>query len=473
MLDKISLVWFRQDLRLSDNLALYNACKNKQVMAVYIFDDCAPKPFKIGSASKIWLHHSLAKLDHSLHNKLQIYVGNTVKIISNLAKLYEIEGIYFNTCYEPWHVAQEQNIEHLCKKLTIKFNRYNSNYLFHPSQILKQDSSYYKVFTAYKNKTINFPIRKLVNEHHHQTNFVIDTTRKNTLANLGLIPIAHNWHNKIVEQWHIGEQHAKHKLNKFSTDKVKGYKLGRDYPGKQHTSLLSPHLHFGEISPVQILQHLNSTQNIPSYNTDTNHFINELIWREFSCYLLYHTQTIHQENINTKFNNFPWKNHSLQLTAWRLGKTGYPIIDAGMRELWQTGYMHNRVRMIVASFLVKNLNIHWHKGRDWFWDCLVDADLANNSTSWQWVAGCGVDASPYFRIFNPITQGEKFDGDGLYTKKFIPELKNLPNKYLFRPWEAPQEILQSANIILGTTYPKPIVDITFTRKRALGYLKTI
>jgi deoxyribodipyrimidine photo-lyase len=198
-----------------------------------------------------------------------------------------------------------------------------------------------------------------------------------------------------------------------------------------------------------------------------------VIWREFSCYLLHHFPSLHKDNFNNKFNKFPWKNNLKHLKAWQTGNTGYPIVDAGMRELWQTGYMHNRVRMVAASFLVKNLNLHWHKGRDWFWDCLVDADLANNSASWQWVAGCGVDAAPYFRIFNPITQGEKFDKNGHYTRKFVPELKNIPDKYLFKPWTAPEDILNSSGITLGENYPYPIVDLAITRNQALEAYKRL
>ena len=232
------------------------------------------------------------------------------------------------------------------------------------------------------------------------------------------------------------------KLEDFLHTGLRGYKKGRDYPGRHHTSKLSAHLHFGEISPHHIW---NAVKNIPTshgFQEDIEHFLSELIWREFSCYLLTYYKDLPYDNFQPKFNGFPWEDNALLLKAWQSGNTGYPIVDAGMRQLWQTGYMHNRVRMIVAFFLVKNLMIHWHQGRDWFWECLVDGDLANNSASWQWVAGCGADAAPYFRIFNPILQGEKFDSPGEYTQTFVPELKHLPKEYLFNPWKAPDTVLK-------------------------------
>ena len=278
-----------------------------------------------------------------------------------------------------------------------------------------------------------------------------------------------NGKDKPIEKvWNIGEKAAHSKLDYFIEYKLDSYKTNRDVPKLSHTSMLSAHLHFGEISPIQVWEAVNTTGKLNTKSdSDLEHFLSELIWREFSIYLLYHFENLHKDNFVKKFDNFPWQTNNKLLKAWQQGKTGYPIIDACMRELWQTGYMHNRVRMIVASFLVKNLNIHWHKGRDWFWDCLVDADLANNSASWQWVAGCGADAAPYFRIFNPITQGEKFDKDGEYTKKYLPELKHLPAKYLFKPWQAPDNILKAAKVNLGKDYPLPIVDLPTTREHAL------
>jgi deoxyribodipyrimidine photo-lyase len=233
--------------------------------------------------------------------------------------------------------------------------------------------------------------------------------------------------------------------------------------------MLSPHLHFGEISPNMIWHRVRTS----GQSEDSNHYLSELGWREFSYNLLYYFPQLPNKNLQTKFDRFPWRDNSEHLKKWQDGETGYPIIDAGMRELWETGFMHNRLRMIAGSFLVKNLLIHWHYGKEWFWNCLVDADLASNSASWQWVAGCGADAAPYFRIFNPIAQGQKFDPSGEYTRKFVPELRKLPNKYLFTPWEAPTELLADSGIKLGKDYPYPIVDLKNSRELALDAYSSI
>ncbi len=206
---------------------------------------------------------------------------------------------------------------------------------------------------------------------------------------------------------------------------------------------------------------------------DADRFLSELGWREFSYNLLFNEPTLPTKNLQRKFDNFPWRDDEASLQRWQRGETGYPIVDAGMRELWQTGYMHNRVRMIVGSFLVKNLLLHWSHGARWFWDTLVDADLASNSASWQWIAGCGADAAPYFRIFNPVTQGKKFDPDGLYVRRFIPELSDLPEKWVHNPWEAPGSVLAEADVRLGDNYPEPIVDLKSSRERALSAFKSL
>ena len=344
---------------------------------------------------------------------------------------------------------------------------FNSNYVYAPEQVLKEDKSFYKVFTAYKNKAYALPQRVSVLSKR-QGNFFKDAENKTTLEDLNLIP-QKEWTKKIEKKWdNIGEASAENKLNYFIKHKLNGYKENRNYPFKEAVSKLSPHLHFGEISASQVMKVLNKIGHLYASDEDIECFRSELIWREFSCSLLYHFKRLPEENFNSKFNQFKWEDNPALLTKWQKGQTGYPLIDAGMRELWQTGYMHNRVRMVVASFLVKNLNIHWRYGMAWFWECLVDADLANNSASWQWVAGSGVDAAPYFRIFNPTTQGEKFDGEGYYTKKFVPELKNMPDKYLFKPWLAPASLLKTAGVVLGVTYPMPVVDFSDSRNAALG-----
>ncbi|MBA24951.1 MAG: deoxyribodipyrimidine photolyase, partial [Candidatus Marinimicrobia bacterium] len=283
-----------------------------------------------------------------------------------------------------------------------------------------------------------------------------------SLNSLNLLP-KFKWYKKLETHWDIGEKGAKKSFKNFINNGLSNYKKGRNFPSEKNVSRLSPHIHFGEISINRIWSEIEKQK--PTNNTD--HFKSELGWREFSYNLLYFNKDLSRKNYQEKFDFFPWEYDEKKFYAWKKGLTGYPIVDAGMRELWQTGYIHNRVRMIVGSFLVKNLLIDWRYGERWFWNCLVDADLANNSASWQWVAGSGADAAPYFRIFNPVIQGFKFDENGKYTKKFIPELKNIPNKFLFNPWECPKEILEKVGIKLGDNYPKPIVDLKNSRNDAL------
>jgi deoxyribodipyrimidine photo-lyase len=277
------------------------------------------------------------------------------------------------------------------------------------------------------------------------------------------------WDQSIDAAWTPGETAGLERLNLFIKEGLAHYKKGRNLPAKPYVSRLSPHLHWGEISPNQAWYAASNCSN----DENVDHFLSELGWREFSYYLLHHNPNLQWENIQSKFNAFPWQENATHLKAWQEGRTGIPIVDAGMRELWQTGYMHNRVRMIVGSFLVKNLLLHWHHGEAWFRDCLVDADIASNSASWQWIAGCGADAAPYFRIFNPITQGEKFDPDGTYTKTYLPELAQLPSNVLFAPWEAPALVLKEAGVDLGVTYPHPIVDLKASRERALAAFSSL
>jgi deoxyribodipyrimidine photo-lyase len=456
MSKKITIFWFRQDLRIADNPGLYAAAAQGKVLPIYILDDEAAGEFKLGGASRWWLHHSLQKLNQDLKNKLNLYTGNSKKILLKIIKENNIDSVYWNRCYEPWRIKQDTEIKLQLKNMGIECKSFNAALLFEPWQVLKADGTPYKVYTPYyKNGCLRAIAPRAPLSKPKKLDLIkINDTHFNLLPKI-------NWYESLASSWEIGEKAAHKKLNYFLEHYLLGYKKNRDYPAKPNTSRLSPHLHFGEISPHQIWHHMNH------YDDDAQFFLRELIWREFSYYLLYHFPDLPRKNFQAKFDAFPWRNNKKHLSAWQQGQTGYPIIDAGMRELWQTGYMHNRVRMIVASFLVKNLQIHWHQGEAWFWDCLVDADLASNSASWQWVAGCGADAAPYFRIFNPVVQGEKFDKEGEYTRRFVPELADLPNKYLFKPWLAPVSVLNTAGIILGKTYPYPIVDLKQTREDAL------
>ncbi|MDX2082927.1 MAG: deoxyribodipyrimidine photo-lyase [Rickettsiales bacterium] len=466
------IVWLRQDLRISDNPALYEAAKFGKVLPIFILDEAAAGEFKISGAAKVWLFYSLQNLNKSFAGKINFYQGNAKEILAKIIKENNIAAVYWNRCYEPWRIKQDSEIKTFLKSQEILVKSFNASLLFEPWQILKSDQTPYKVFTPfYRNGCLQGqeprkPISKPSNLD------LIKDQNSQDLENLNLLP-TNNWYKKITDNWQIGENFAQEKLQNFLKNGLKNYKEGRNFPDKKNVSQLSPHLRFGEISPNQIWYEAQAYFHDQNLAKDVDHFLSELGWREFSYYLLYHFPTLPRQNFQKKFDKFPWSQNLDLFKAWKLGKTGFPIVDAGMRELWQTGYMHNRVRMIVGSFLVKNLLLHWHLGENWFWDCLVDADLANNSASWQWVAGSGADAAPYFRIFNPILQGEKFDPDGNYTRRFVPEIAKLPNKYLFKPWQAPIDILQQAKIELGKDYPKPIVDMESSRNAALNSYKQI
>ena len=462
MTNTVSIIWFRQDLRLSHNPALTAACKAANVLPIYILDDENAGQYRMGEASRWWLHHSLNALDVSLGNALNVYCGDAATIIADLCQRFKVEAVYWNRCYEPSHIAQSKYIKQQLSSQGIKAHSINGSLLNEPWSVLKKDGNPYKVFTPYHREAskIDRPIT-LLPAPKLPTQLTSDP-HSTSLKTLSLLPIT-NWDTGFYECWTPGEAGASSALNTFLSNGITDYKDGRDKPALNAISRLSPHLHFGDISPQQIINALLTIAD----DLNSEHFKREIRWREFSYYLLFHFPSLPDTNLKTKFDHFPWENNQTWLKKWQQGLTGYPLVDAGMRELWQTGSMHNRVRMVTASFLIKNLLIDWRLGARWFWDCLVDADLASNSASWQWVAGCGTDASPYFRVFNPIIQGEKFDPQGDYTKRYLPELQELPNKYLFRPWEAPPDVLEKANITLGQTYPLPIVDIKKSRQKAL------
>lgn len=399
-----------------------------------------------------------------------IYVGDTKSILLSILKANEVQAVYWNRCYEPWRIEHDTDIKACLKDRGIDCKTFKASILWEPWEILKNDNTAYKVYTPFYRKcSLTPPLPCSVIPKPENLICIKDLKNHINLQDLNLQEGA-SWSQKLETQWAIGEAAAQKRLNEFIKKGLNSYHTDRNYPAKDSISRLSPHLHFGEISPNHVWQNIQASE---SPDKDKDCFLTELGWREFSYHLLYHFKDLPRNNFQKQFDHFPWQHNPVFLKAWQQGKTGYPIVDAGMRELWQTGFMHNRVRMIVASFLVKNLGVHWHDGADWFWDCLVDADLANNSASWQWVAGSGADAAPYFRIFNPILQGEKFDPDGQYTKRFVPELARLPIQYLFKPWQAPPLVLESCGIVLGETYPNPIVDLESSRKQALYAYQTI
>lgn len=458
---QIAICWFRQDLRLYDNPALLAASLHGKVIPVYILDEKSPKQYEMGAASKWWLHNSLKSLNSSLNDNLNIYNGDPLVILAKLIKRHNVSAIFWNRCYEPFAIQRDKLIKEHFNNLNVQ--SFNSSLLWEPWEIKKSDGSEYRVFTPYYRKgclaapSPNLPVDKpaalkLIKD---KGSIYVDS--------LSLLPKI-KWYESLEPHWCAGEDNALEAMNRFIDQGLINYKKGRDFPATSYVSRLSPHIHFGEIS----IRHLwHTIFSLDNDNDNIDHFLSELGWREFSYYQLYNHPDLPEKNLQKKFDKFEWQENQAHLVAWQKGITGIPMVDAGMRELWQTGYMHNRVRMIVGSFLVKNLRIHWKHGEKWFWDTLVDADLASNSASWQWVAGCGTDAAPYFRIFNPITQGEKFDPTGEYIRKYIPEIAALPNKYIYAPWTAPLAELNKAKVELGKDYPFPVVDLKRSRESAL------
>ncbi len=472
-----SIIWFRQDLRLHDNPALQAAIASKQpVIPIYILET-GKGPWPLGAASRWWLHHSLSALQHALHERgseLVILSGNALEEISRLCKDSDCTHVFWNRCYEPYAIKRDTRIKNSLEKSGVITESFNSALLTEPWNNVKDNGSPYRVFTPfwntmqrrgitlYNSKT---PSRLIGYDHKisNQSNCTID--------DLSLLP-ENAWDSGFYETWKPGEQEALKRLKKFQRGSLTDYHNDRDIPAIDSTSLLSAHLHFGEISPWRIWQ------NIEAFCTNNRHqgtikaaeaYLRQLGWRDFAHHLLYHFPDTHNKPLDARFNTFPWrKSYQKDFKAWQQGLTGIPIVDAGMRQLWRTGCMHNRVRMIAASLLTKNLLIPWQQGAKWFWDTLVDADLANNTMGWQWTAGCGADAAPFFRIFNPVRQGQRFDPDGSYVRTWIPELASLPEKWIHQPWEAPSELLADANFKLGEHYPYAIVDLQQSRQRALS-----
>ncbi len=469
----ITIVWFRQDLRRADNPALKTAAELGSILPIYIFDDENSGDWKPGAASRVWLHHSLKSLNVSLADRLRLFRGDAREIIDRLVDALPVRAVFWNRCYEPWRVERDTGIKRELERRDVEMRSFNASLLWEPWEVSKQDGTPYKVFTPFYEKgclplapprpPLEPPAR--LDYADAEVDFAVP------LDDLELLP-DHDWQVSMMRHWRVGEDAAVAALDSFCEESLGNYKAGRDFPAMAATSRLSPHLHYGEISPQQVWQRIDH-EGLRDAGGNAAHFLRELGWREFSYHLLYHNPTLPQQNYNSKFDGFDWRSSDADIPAWQRGRTGFPIVDAGMRQLWQTGYMHNRVRMIVASFLVKNMLVHWRHGEDWFWDCLVDADLANNSASWQWVAGSGADAAPYFRIFNPVLQSEKFDPDGEYLVRYCPELEGLPTKYRHKPWEAKAEMLEAAGIELGVDYPEPMLDLKTTRERALERFKRL
>jgi deoxyribodipyrimidine photo-lyase len=471
-----ALIWFRRDLRLADNPAWQALIdEGRTPIPVYIHDE-PDTNWPLGAASAGWLHHSLIALQQSLRkhgSDLLIFQGNPENLLPGLMKQARTDRLAWNRCYEPAWTARDTRIRLALERDGYRISCHNAALLREPRELLKKDGTPFRVFTPFWNRLYSIgPGRDVITAHEHPPAF--GTERFPDLLSvdsLGLLP-AVNWDQAFYAHWQPGEAGAWKALQDFHDHRLPDYPARRDFPASAGTSRLSAHLHFGEISALQIWDRLSSlaaTTTSRGYLPATESFLRQLAWREFSHHLLYHFPSTPLESMDKRFNAFPWKSsYRDELQRWQRGKTGIPLVDAGMRELWTTGYMHNRVRMVVASFLVKNLLIPWQEGARWFWNTLVDADLANNTMGWQWCAGCGADAAPFFRIFNPVLQGEKFDSEGHYIRRWIPELARLDNRHLHKPWTAVPSALAAAGVNLGKDYPEPVVDLQFSRTLALN-----
>ena len=461
-----TLVWFRQDLRMADNPALTHAAEIGPVVPVYILDDVHSRP--MGSASKWWLHHSLTALEHSLGGLAYLH-GDPLTCLRDAISKTGATSVVWNRCYEPEAIKRDKEIKIALNEDGVEVKSFNGNLLNEPWEVETNAGGPFKVYSPYwrnvKQRTVEAPLSAPVVELGDIADLGVP------LEELDLLPARPNWAAGWEDLWSPGEAGASARLEEFLDNGIEDYGTLRDRPDRENISRLSPHLHFGDISPRQIWAKARFAADQNSrLEKDIGKFLSEVAWREFSYHLLFHFPELPTRNWKPAFDAYPWRENAADLEAWQKGQTGYPIVDAGMRELWQTGYMHNRVRMVAASFLVKHLRLHWKHGEAWFWDTLLDADLANNSAGWQWVAGSGADASPYFRVFNPIIQGRKFDPNGNYIRKWCPELERLETSALFAPWEAAPMQLAAAGVRLGETYPEPMVDHPQARAAALaGY----
>lgn len=460
------IIWFRRDLRLGDNPALHAAQKSgKPLILLYVEE--INKPRALGGAAKVWQHHSQMALKASIEakgGKLILRRGVAAEILADIIFHTGADELHWNRRYEGWAREIDKSLKTDLKAQGLKVQSHKANLLTEPWEVATKTGGFYKVFTPFWRAVCrDIEVAPPIDLPKSLTCF--DEVESEDLDSWGLLPTRPDWGSDIIANYRPGEAGAAERLTSFLDGPVEHYTVQRDRPDNPRgTSKLSPHLAFGEISPRQIWTAAKQSQ----YNTDK--FLSEIGWREFSYTLLFYNPELASKNYKTDFDSFPWDSDVAKVEAWQRGQTGYPFVDAGMRELWQTGWQHNRVRMVCASFLIKHLLTDWRVGEDWYWDTLLEADPASNAASWQWVAGSGADASPYFRIFNPFSQGEKFDPNGDYVRKYVPELARMPKKYIHQPWTAPEEVLDAAGVTLGKTYPKPVVEHKAARERALaGY----
>ncbi|MDX2176745.1 MAG: deoxyribodipyrimidine photo-lyase [Candidatus Sumerlaeia bacterium] len=472
------IVWFRRDLRLADNPALHAAVETgRPVVPVFIESGSEEAPWQPGGAARWWLHQSLAALGKSLAQAGAPLVLRQGAALAQLERLLGETGataVYWNRLYEPALIERETRIKAALKARGVEARSFKSAVLLEGHEIATKQGKPYTVFSPFWRAVVAMeePAPALpAPERLHAPGAAPESL---PLEALGLLPRI-DWAAGMREEWSPGEAGALRRLARFTDRAMPDYDEERNRPDHYGTSRLSPHLHWGEVSPRQVWHAARRASRgaDAAARGAADHFLREVGWREFAHHLLTHFPRTDREPLRADFAAFPWREDAALLRAWRRGRTGYPIVDAGMRELWATGWMHNRVRMIVASFLVKHLLQPWQRGAEWFWDTLVDANLANNTLGWQWSAGCGADAAPYFRIFNPVLQAEKFDPDGAYTRRWVPELAKLAAPHIHKPWMLSPAVLRAAGVSLGADYPRPVVDHAQARERALAAFAAI
>lgn len=479
---KPTLVWFRNNLRTYDNAVLKAAIeRGSPIIPIYFLETKRDSRRSHRSeifvhfpqgASRLWLYHSLNSFQQELSklgSRLVLLEGDPFKVFERVIRETGSGALYWDRSYEPYGRKRDEVLGQHLKRRGVFCASFNDTLLFDPSKILTREGTPFKVFTAFWNHCSGLTESEQPIQMPRPLPVPSHWPKSKRLEDLGL-RVQAAWSEKIESFWQPGCEGAQKSWHKFLKNKLKNYSYYRNEPSIQGTSRLSPYLHFGEISARSIWYEVN--QSMSRYRKagifrEAEAFLRQIVWREFAYYLLYHFPKTVDQSLKKEFKKFKWRKDVALFHAWQKGQTGYPIVDAGMRELWATGWMHNRVRMIVASFLVKDLLQSWQEGARWFWDTLVDADLANNTFGWQWTAGCGADAAPYFRIFNPVLQGEKFDSAGNYVRRWIPELSKVPKRFIHQPWNAPSEVLIKAGVRFGRDYPERIVDHDQARKRAL------
>ncbi|MFJ7935755.1 cryptochrome/photolyase family protein [Sporosarcina sp. NPDC096371] len=465
------IVWFRKDLRLHDNAALWEAAQQGIIIPVFIWSEEEEREYARSEAARWWLHHSLKALEEKLKSHgltLILRRGSSFEQLTLICNQAEADAVFFGERYEP-SISRRDGV--ITKNLLLyvsEVRSFSSSLLFPPGDLLNQKNDPYKVFTSFWKRTMRESVNRPLPIPENMVPYD-EAIPSLQVEGLGLLS-ENTWYEKFHTYWEPGEEGAITRWQQFVDEGLSRYVVDRDIPSAHSVSLLSPHLAWGDISVRSVwhsAKRLHNEETEEFNGTSIEAFLRQLIWREFAYHQLIHFPKMLHEPLREKFKGFPWLAAHEELAKWQKGLTGYPLVDAGMRELWETGAIHNRVRMVVASFLVKHLLVSWVEGSEWFQETLADFDAASNAMGWQWVAGSGIDAAPYFRIFNPIIQSQKFDAEGLYIRKWIPELTEIPSKYIHEPWKAPVDVLLEAGVVLGETYPLPIIDHSLARGRAL------